>query len=348
MSLETSLPASDCYPFSFITKAFQQSEWSKETVKNSVEALKEMNVDVTSLIKKIDISMFYDKSKITFFEEVIQMIHLFFDRDVSGEAYLHLYLVVSLLILPMLLADEKDGLLIVQTQLCEYLDIFLARLQTEFVGLLGSDFCNLMCFSNIIKEISTLNRLLVTSINMSLTEQVVKVMVGDVKSLAAEKNSQMSDVIYSSIIIGLNAFNGDNLDTGLKESPKLHSIIEDFVEKLLKLCILMADDVGLIPESMGAENSQKTTYNLCFRIFKILVKISWKFCPMHRYHCQLGSQVSFLGISKEIHNLSLNDFSERDHGVSKESFRNWWMHSATLQTFITVLSEITALSAHLD
>lgn len=107
VNLESSLLTSDCFPCSWNTEFPQRSKWSKETMQKSVEALKEMNVDIEPLIEKFTIDMFYQESNVSFFDDVVQIIYLLFDRGLSGEAYLHLYLVVTLLIFPMLLANEK-------------------------------------------------------------------------------------------------------------------------------------------------------------------------------------------------------------------------------------------------
>lgn len=350
VNLKSSLLTSDCFPCSWNTEFPQQSKWSKETMQKSVETLKEMNVDIEPLIKTFDIDMFYQESNVSFFDDVVQIIHLLFDRGLSGEAYLHLYLVVTLLIFPATLSPEKEGSNIVQIRLCKYLDIFLARLESEFIGLPLSDFCNLMCFSNIMKEMSNLNRLLVIRINTNLTKQVVKVMVDDVQSFTVDNQPKMNEIIYTAVIRGVNAFNWGGFDSDLKDNPEFQSTIKNLVEQFLKLCISMADDVASIPESMDNEDFQNTTYNLCFRIFKIFVK---NFLEIFLSDTSMLLPVRlisfiFMDMSNDIHNLSFNEFSERDHDVSKKSFKNWWMFSAIVQTFIAILAEVTALSAHLD
>lgn len=344
VNMESFLLTSDCFPCSWNTEFPQQSKWSKETMQKSVEALRDMNVDIEPLIEKFSIDMFYYEYNMSFFDDVIQIIHLLVDRGISGEAYLHLYLVVTLLIFPMLLANEKEGSNIVQIRLCECLDVFLTRLESEFVGLPPSDFCNLMCFLKIMKEMKCLNTLLAIRLKRELTKKVVKVMVDDVQSLTADNKTQMSEIIHRSIIIGLNAFNG-----GLKDDQELHSTIEKLVERFLQLCIVMADDCGSIPEYMNNEDFQNPTYNLCFQIFKCFVKNFVEIC-LADTTTFLPSRITsfiFVDMLNELQHMCFTDFAKRDNGVSKESFKTWWACSVIVQKLISILSEVTALSLRL-
>lgn len=344
VNLKSSLLTSDCFPCSWNTEFPQQSKWSKETMQKSVETLKEMNVDIEPLIKTFDIDMFYQESNVSFFDDVVQIIHLLFDRGLSGEAYLHLYLVVTLLIFPATLSPEKEGSNIVQIRLCKYLDIFLARLESEFIGLPLSDLCNLMCFLKIMKEMKCLNTLLAIRLKRELTKKVVKVIVDDVQSLTAGNKTKMSEIIHRSIIIGLNAFNG-----GLKDDQELQSTIEKLVERFLQLSIAMADDCGSIPEYMNNEDFQNPTYNLCFQIFKCFVKNFVEIC-MADSTIFLPSRITsfiFTDMLKELQHLCFTDFAKRDNDVSKESFKTWWACSVIVQKLISILSEVTALSLRL-
>lgn len=240
---------------------------------------------------------------------------------------------------------KKDGSNIVQIRLCKYLDVFLARLESEFVGLPLSDFCNLMCFLKIMKEMKCLNTLLAIRLKRELTKKVVKVIIDDVQSLTAGNKTKMSEIIHRSIIIGLNAFNG-----GLKDDQELHSTIEKLVERFLQLCIAMADDCGSIPEYMNNEDFQNSTYNLCFQIFKCFVKNFVEIC-MSDSTIFLPSRITsfiFTDMLKELQHLCFTDFAKRDNDVSKESFKTWWACSVIVQKLISILSEVTALSLRLD
>lgn len=327
-------------------EADDKSVWSQETMKKSVEALKAMNINVEPLIESFNIDMFYHESKVSFFDDVINTIHLLFDRGVSGEAYLHLYLVVSLLIFPATFAEEKEGSNIVQKRLSESLDSFLERIKSEFYELSMSDFCNLMSFSKIIDEIKTINTFLLVRIKTELIRNVVKVLVGEVKSSSVDQSSNLSDIIHSAVIRGINAYNWDDCDRGLQNSEGFYSTVSKMIEQFMKLVNCIADDLLLVPQSMTDEDFQNPTYNLYIHFLKILVK---NFSEYFVSDTSVFLPVKLTGfVALEIANglidLNFANFDKRDRNVSSESFKTWWILSALTVKYISLLSEVTALS----
>lgn len=126
--LSSTLPVLDCFPRAWKSvpgEIPQQSKWAKETMGKSVEYLKKHNIDITPLILKIDMVEFSAESMTSFLEDVLLQIRNLTDISASDELFLHIYLVVSTLIFPIVFASDSEVLSSDKVELRTFLTHFV-------------------------------------------------------------------------------------------------------------------------------------------------------------------------------------------------------------------------------
>lgn len=332
----------------------KRSHWANSTIQASVEALKQHNIEVDSLLREAEAVNFLSKQDSGFFEEVILLLRVLFNLGVPQHLYMHLYLIVSLFIFPAILASDKEIPPVEKVRLRDSLGIFVMRLEYEFVGLQLDDFCSLMSFSKIMKEMKNLSTFLEVRVKTSLVKNIIKVMTGDLGNQVnaqSEVHLYVSQIVILAVTMGFNAldwnFVGANLELGLSNETSIMNTTNSFV----KYCSGLTEPSLAIPLSMTEEEQHYPTYDLPFQIFKVLARLFHESCLSEPSVSKLPIQlISFimLYITNELQKLSFDDFAKRDHELSKETFKAWWVHMTIVQEYMAVFSEITALEAQLS
>lgn len=109
----------------------KQSQWSIETMNNSLEALKHHGIDVAASIYYLQTQGLSPESLNWFLEDALQKIQILMEAYASEDAYLHLYLVVTLLISPVVFASDHELKTDCKPKLFTYLSIFVERLEAD-------------------------------------------------------------------------------------------------------------------------------------------------------------------------------------------------------------------------
>lgn len=126
----------------------------------------------------------------------------------------------------------------------------------------------------------------------------------------------------------------------IKEIANQFEVFYEFV----KIAILQ------IPENMSEEDLEGELYDVSFQIFKLQLQVVHDIWLAQPLILQLPIRaISFIiqNIHKEFQEISFGDFGRREHEVSKETFKVWWVSSATMGEYISILSEIVGLSERL-
>lgn len=351
-------PKGDCSPRvwqSVPGELPKQSQWSKDTVLNSVEALKLRKINVEPIIKTFNESMLSTTIGHSFVDEVILMMRLFLNISLDDDAYLHLYLIVILLLSPIILDSGQGETYDTKAQLRSALNGLVTRLESEFETLTSTDSNHLLNFTKILKRMIHMNKLFLTRVKVSLAKRIVKELVFDMYQndeiqldLSGGKTI-LGQIVIRAVVMATNAFKCKFINEG-SETGATDDIILKLALAFMNLSILVTESGLKLPESMDADTSEEAMFDLPFRIFNILSGVFHGIFLSDPYVIQLPIQViSFilLQITNEMQKVSFHQFSRRDSELSKETFKIWWVYSMTVQEYNGLISEIVTLSCRL-
>lgn len=349
----STLPVADCFPRSWVSipgHIPQQSPWAKATMDKSVEFLKRQNVDIDPLIRNIEGSLFRAESLDNFFEDVLHMIQHLMDVSASEDLYLHLYLVVSTLIFPIVFASEKEVSNRDKCHLRICLSSFVIRL--EAISMEQLLFCNLMGFVKIMKNMISYSNLLLLKSQTSFVKNILRAMIGDAQLDFTTSEVLLQDMLTREALRSCNAFSWEFLEKNLRQSTQ-HQIfiVKNIVNAYLKFVIKASEKGWGILSTMTTEDLENPMYELLYYIFLEFLKVFHEIFFTETSILQLPIKLidAFLhGITREIHEMSFRHCAKREPELSKEISKAWWAHLNLVYEYMNLLSEITALSVRLD
>lgn len=349
----TTFLVGECFPRSWESKPGQvpqQSEWAKETMEKSVHVLKTHNIDIEPLISKIAGPVFCAESLDNFLEDILLVIQHLMECSASEELYLHLYLIVSTLIFPIVFSSSNEVSSRDRIQLRASLSNFVIRL--EAIPMNASLFCNLMAFVKILKKMIHFNMLILSSFKSSSTSSIIRAMVGDAQLGISRDELMMEDLVLEKAYVACTAFNWEFIKGNLKQSSTVQiSIIKNMRDAYTKLSLAIAESLLLLAESLRGAAFINSTYDLLYHLFKCISKLFHEiFLPHNAVMLELPIRLIeyfLLSLTKEFQVLCFRQYAKREHELSKDVFRAWWVHLSTGQEYFNILSEICALNTHL-
>lgn len=351
--LSSTLPVLDCFPRAWKSvpgEIPQQSKWAKETMGKSVEFLKQHNIDITPLIFKIGMVEFSAESMASFLEDVLLHIRNLTDISASDELFLHIYLVVSTLIFPIVFASDSEVLSSDKVELRTFLTHFVTKLESSFVDM--PLFESLMGFANIIKRMISFNTLILTRYKISSIKDILTAMINESPPVSSSGKISIKNLIIKQSTIVCHAFDWDFIDENSKNSTMSHSIIvQNITKAYTKLFLGASEWVSLIGESLNEGDLDKSTYDLLFHILKGALEVLHKRFLAETEILKLPIKLIenlLVSMNSEFQNSSFQNYAKRENGLSKEVFRTWWVHSSAFQEYMGILAEISALSVRLS
>lgn len=322
--LSNTFPVADCFLRSFDSipgKVPRQSAWAKETMNKSIKALKNHTIDMDPLINIIGGPEFCAESLDIFLDCVLLLILHSLGISAPEDMYLHVYLIVSTLIFPIVFSTRKEISNRNKVRLRISLNNFSSRL--EGIPMEATLFCNLMSFVRIIKTMTTFSKLLLSEYKTSATRDILRAMIGDTQMDKSMDGKFFEDMIIREAFIACNAFNWEFLGKNLGQSS-MHHILQNITNAYVKLAIYGSQKILRIPDLMSDQDFEEQAFEMLYHLFEIMVKAFHTVFINHTAVLQLPIKVvsSFLNlIIKEFQNLSFRHFSNRDPELSKEIFR---------------------------
>lgn len=352
-------PAKICPPrnWDYITGQLpHHSEWAKTVILKSATALKKVGVDVNSFIGNFNNKVFSPEDPNFLHFKFSQAMHILSDQTSSDEAYLHLYLTVLLLILPMCLSYKEEVSSQDKIMLRSNLSEFLRYLESNREIFRARNINYLLNFINIIRKMVNFTILSLSSVKTTLVSAIMEEIVHDM-TLEVEflenhtyRATQKEESIYRRVAMAVKAMNCDYTDENLTRLTDINEIILEIAKTFGKGCVLATEYIAKIPENMTEMDLLHEFYDLPFQIFKILARVFHDVCLSNHLVLQLPiaaiNQI-VLHINNDLQSISFNDFSKRDNDVSKDTFKAWWVYSAISGEYMCIFSEIVALSGRL-
>lgn len=353
VDLSSTLPVLECFPRAWKIvpgEIPQQSKWAKETMEKSVEFLKKQNIDITPLIFKIGMVEFSADSMASFLDDVLLQIRNLTDISASDELFLHIYLVVSTLIFPIVFASDSEVLSSDKVKLRTLLNHFVTKLESSFVDI--PEFENLMSFANIIKRMISFNTLILARYKISSIKDILRAMIDESPPISSSGKTSIKNLIIKQSTIVCHAFDWDFIDENSKKSTMSHSIVvQNITKAYTKLFMGASEWFSLLGESLDEGNLSKSTYDLLFHILKGALEVLHKRFLSETEILKLPIKLieNFLvSMNSEFQKSSFQNYAKRENGLSNEVFKTWWVHSSAFQDYMGIFAEISALSVRLS
>lgn len=329
------------------------SEWAKTVILKSATALKKVGVDVDPFIGNFNTKVFSTEGPNFLHFKFSQAMHILSDQTCSDEAYLHLYLVVLLLILPVCLSYKEEVSAQEKILLRSNLSEFLRYLESNRDVFRPRNTSYLLNFINIIRKMVNFTILSLSSVKTTLVAAIMEEMIHDM-TLEVEllenhtyTATKKEESIYRRVAMAVKAMNCDFTDENSIRLANINEIILEIAKAFGKGCVIATEDIGKIPGNMTEKDLLHEFYDLPFQIFKVLARVFHDVCLSNHLVLQLPisaiNQI-VLHINNDLQSISFNDFSKRDNDVSKDTFKAWWVYSAISGEYMNILSEIVALS----
>lgn len=351
-------PLKNCLPRSweFIPGVIpQQSKWANEIMWKSAAYLKEINVDVVNLIQNFNV-LILSSGKIFFaFDELLSQL---IQQLAPNEAYLHLYLILLLLYFPVFLASESEISKQNKLQISDNLTEFINTLQMSLGIMTLGNPNHFLNFTNILKKMINLAQLTLSHVKTRLVKKTITEFSQDLSKIAASpentavgETTGLNELLFKSIFMTIKAVSYDFIEEGIQiRLSDNHEMIKEIANQFEECYEFVKNTILQIPENMSEEDLEGELYDVSFQIFKLQLQLVHDIWLAQPLILQLPIRaISFIiqNMHKEFQEISFGDFGRREHEVSKETFKVWWVCSATIGEYISILSEIVGLSERL-
>lgn len=348
------LPSSECFPRNsniLVGQIPQQSEWARTTMQKSVEALKKYNVDMSPLILQVENELFSAESIEIFLEYVLQILDVLMKFSTSGETCLHLFLIVSLFIFPVCFASEKEIPFNCKQNFRDTLSNFVSRIDNNLTGLSLAHRSHLKGFTKILSKMITSNKVLLSGAKTSLVKPIIRVMSGKQKVSSEEITSEqniMLKVIYRGVLMSCNALKWEFVVDTFRSSLEYQAwFVKKVTDAYMKSTIVMLNRLYEMPGLLTEQDWKKPTYELTHHIFISLFQTLHEVFMLDAFVLQLPIkfvELMVTNITNEFQTVTFHRFGKLDKDLSSETFKTWWVYSTAVQEYMSIISEILALS----
>ncbi|GEQ68324.1 hypothetical protein JCM33374_g1992 [Metschnikowia sp. JCM 33374] len=326
----------------------KQSEWARSTMKRSLEVLKRHGVNLDPLITKLNTGNFAD-DQCSISGTLLQSVNVLRDSFSSKETYLHLYLAVMLLLLPVIIASDQEVPKFSKAQLRASMKECALKLENEFAVLPGTDSISVTTFAGVLRKMIHINEMTSSRVKVS-TEVVFKEMIHNVKSLTTTVDhirniSAFEELFIKGATAAMHAYSDDpfckrSATNGTASVANIHHIGKSFQDVVL-IATRAVSPVSLEDKEGGTpKDVPHQLFHLSAKLFH-QVTLSY---PEIR-HLPIR-KITFI-ISyflNEMQQTSFAEFSRRDPDLSRDTFKSWWVFSSMFQEYMGVMSEVVALS----
>ncbi|GEQ72720.1 hypothetical protein JCM33374_g6408 [Metschnikowia sp. JCM 33374] len=361
VDLSCKYPSSDCAPRIWKISPNtipSQSKWAKDAMHRSVEILKAYGVDLDPLIRNFNAGIYSDDDPHCISKTVTQAVEKLTSDSSCGEISMHLYLAISLLIFPVILASDLEVAYTRKRQLQASLRSCITNCGLHLAHSASGSKMRLRNFTSILKRMIILSEMGSATVRSSTPERVFEEIFNDIRGLVACKMDPFSDLspleelCLRTTMLSFNAYNFDIL--GENEQRRE----EDTIDAILSVTRTFANAVRKTAEDMKSmplyakkEALNDVTPDVPHQIFKIGVNIFHEVCLKDPSTLKLPFPImnySVIHILKEMQKSSFHELRKRDSGLSQDLFKSWWMFSTMFEEYLGIMSEILALVRNLE
>ncbi|GEQ68304.1 hypothetical protein JCM33374_g1972 [Metschnikowia sp. JCM 33374] len=327
----------------------KQSEWARVTMEKSVEVLRAEGVNLDPLITKINAGNFADDDS-SIRRTAIESINVLWKASATKETYMHLYLAVILLLLPVIIASDQEVPKVSKAQIRASIKDCVDKLENEVATFESIDKVSLTFFSRSLRKMIHISEMTSCDVKRSNTKSVFKEMISDFQSMTNTFDdvrglSACEDLFITGTIKAVNAFslNMSEFSFGPSHTSNITNIInigKSFQEVSL---LAMRSIVSISSRIQEGAIEKNVPYQLFHLSAKIFHQITLSFPEISQLPIRIITFI-ILYFTNEMQQVSFAAFARRDPELSQETFRCWWIFSSMFQEYMGLISEVVALS----
>ncbi|GEQ72936.1 hypothetical protein JCM33374_g6624 [Metschnikowia sp. JCM 33374] len=330
----------------------KQSQWANGIMQKSLKVLLCYGVDLAPLISMFTAGIFSQDIN-CFSETITHAISVLVGASAPEDTFLHLYLAIMVLVLPVILASDQEVSKASKLQLHASIKQCVLHLETKEGDLAVVDSPSLITFTQVLTKMIHINGMTSTSVRISHRHNVIKELVQYIKLLTnnADDSTGMSafeDICANAIIKGLNAYKYESSATRrttmfLKNAKTIRKIANSFKEVLMMATSTMQQMPLFIMEEDVDKDVPYRLFNLSAELFHEITlsypEISSLPIPIINY--------MMIHYTNEMQNIIFLEPSKSLSELSEETFKAWWVFSSMFQEYMSVMSEVVSLSSTL-
>ncbi|GEQ67239.1 hypothetical protein JCM33374_g903 [Metschnikowia sp. JCM 33374] len=319
VSLSTTYPEDDCSPR--IWKGTpnsipQHSKWAKDVMERSMKVLEGQDIDLEPLRRNINGGIFSENDHNSLSGTVSRAMKVLSSTGADKTSYLHLYLAVSLMLFPVILASDQEVPCASKHQLRACVTKCVTELNHVSASLSCVDVNSLGSFTRTLRKMVHIN--------------------------------ELEEIIVRATIVAINAYHFEFSD-GMQNPTEAGTIgVIASIAKAVALTVsCTTDNMSNIPLLGETDKVDNIAPDVPYQIFKLSMPHFHEKTLSYPIMKQLPIPIIIhvlKSTQNEIQNASLSRFACRETELSKETFKSWWVLFVIVQEYLDVLSEVVALS----
>ncbi|GEQ72939.1 hypothetical protein JCM33374_g6627 [Metschnikowia sp. JCM 33374] len=327
-----------------------QSQWAKGIIQKSLKVLSWYGVDLGPLISMFTTGIF--SHDINYFSETVtQALLVLVGASAPKDCFLNLYLAIMVLVFPVILASDQEISKASKLQLRASIKQCVLHLENEEGDLPFVDKVSLITFTRVLRKMVHINEMTSVSVRISHGHSIFKEMVREIKLLTKNEEdmsgmSAFEEICANAITKGLNAHefelvvrNPSNIP--MNNTETIRKIANTFKEVLLMATSTMQQMPLCIMEE---EVDRDVPYRLFHLSAELFHEITLSCREISRLPIPVISYM-MLHYTNEMQNISFSESSRRAPELSKKTFKSWQVFFSMFQEYISVISEVVALSS---
>ncbi|GEQ72942.1 hypothetical protein JCM33374_g6630 [Metschnikowia sp. JCM 33374] len=326
----------------------KHSEWAKLIMERSVKVLKDHNVDLDLLIAKFSTGVYFEDNRSVISDTVMKSVNILLGASSSKNTFLHLYLAIMVLIFPTILASDQEVSVASKMQLRASVNDCIRKLEDEIPTLASVDHRSLII---ILRKMIHINEMTSTSVKPCHVVDVFEEMISDTDliSTKVDGSSQSSPLEQLFIKAAINAHNAYNLNTSpissdARSAENLTHIL-NIGKTFQQVSLLVTRTIQQIRLGLREEDAgNDVPYQVFLLSTKLFHEITLSFPEIQQLPIPIITFIIILCATNEWQNVSFVRYASRGPDLSKETFKSWWVFSSMYQEYISVISELVALS----
>ncbi|GEQ70923.1 hypothetical protein JCM33374_g4604 [Metschnikowia sp. JCM 33374] len=356
VDLSCKYPGCDCSPRDWNISPNlvpKQSDWAQNRTNNSLQVLEGHGVNMNPLIDHISKGLFFVNEHSGISATIMHSINQLLDGSSSKETFLHFYIVVILVVFPAIIASDHEVSSSSKIRLRASVKDCVMKLEGKVENSSCVDKIGLKTFTGLLTKMIHINEMTSASIELCHSVGVLKEMAGDVSSLIGtvpgySESSVFEQISMNQFIKSLKAYEYELPDTSNSESKGLSlATIHNIGNCYMEASRMITREMQQIPI---CPDGGKLASDIPFQVFRISAKILHTVSLLSADVLQLPIRIITIIMTHHPHvlqNTSFERFSKCDPDLSKETFKSWWVYSSMFQEYMSVMSEVVALSQKL-
>ncbi|GEQ67242.1 hypothetical protein JCM33374_g906 [Metschnikowia sp. JCM 33374] len=361
VDLSSIYPKSNCSPRSWETAPNslpQSSEWAQAIMDKSLSVLNRHNVHFESLIENIKTGRFSEKDPGNLSTSVPQALKVLSDASSPSDAYLHVYLVVLLLVLPVMLSSDQEIPPASKMQLRICANKCIAELDSEAGRLPNVDDISLRNFTRVLRKIVHINELSSIKVNFAYRDGVLKKMVRDLEFLGnldgstpATELPPLEDILVRATVMAFNAYSYELIDVNpVTKQRNPTGPVLNIAKSITKAVVMSTDPLLEFASSLNRDKMDRVAADLPLQVFRLSIQLFHSVTLSFPAISQLPIPIITYIMSymqSEMQKASYPDRDTCDPELGAETLRTWWIFSTMFQEYMGVISEVAGLSESL-